>query len=447
MKRTLLVSVYVWFLTAIVLTIATVAAFMLLFGDDPRRAQEQVIERVSTMRDVVQRVMAKGVATSDLDELVGPIVESFRATVTVIDARDHEMWRLSAKKPEAAPAPVDRALVERMKRDGSAVVFGAGREVTAAIPITLPGGDAGVFYAQVRGPRPQWQRSEEAGQRLAFGLGVILIIGFALSFVLARSITAPLASMATAADRFGSGDLAARMPELRSEELRRVGDSFNRMADRISRLIEDKRRLLADISHELKTPLSRLRLSLELARGGGGEQAFLDKSDKQVEQLASLIDELLMYSRLEAQPYSAERTQNDVAALVADVAMDARVERDVAPGLTFALDRRLMARALGNVVENALSHTTGPVTVHASLDGPTLVLAVEDRGPGVKAEDRVKIFEAFYRTDDSRARDKGGHGLGLAIAKRCVEAHGGTVIAEAACPDGSGLRVVLRLPP
>lgn len=424
MTRSLLLKVYLWFLLALVLTTASVAAFFLVFDDWPSRAGEQVIERVSNLRDVVQRQIAKGTPKDELDLLMQPIVDSFHATITVIDTSGKQHWRLTANKPEALPAPVRTDLVERMRTDGSAITFGNGREVTACVPMKLPDGD-GVFYAQARAPRRAWQ-VEESRNRLVLGLGVILIVGFGLCFLLARSITSPLGAMARVAERFGEGDLGARMQLARSDELRRVSDSFNGMADRISRLLEDKRRLLTDISHELKTPLSRLRLSLELAKGGDAAQ-FIGKCDKQVEQIAALIDELLLYSRLEAQPYSAERKPVDLVALFAEIGSDPKVSREISPGTTFPLDHRLIARALGNVIENALTYAKSKVSLRAEVTEAQLVVTVSDDGPGISGSDRERVFEPFFRAADARAGGSGGHGLGLAIAKRCVEAHGGRI--------------------
>ena len=449
MPRSLLVKVYLWFLFAIVLTTASVALYIVLFAEDwQKRAQETVIDRVGNLRDVVSKLRAKGIAAAELDDVMQPVVDSYRATVRVLDASGNELWMLSAKKPEAPPQPVHQALVDRMKRDGPAVEFGTGREVTVALPMIVGDRPDGVFYAQARGPRPGWQTGEAQG-RLLVGLGLILIVGLVLCYVLARSITAPLARMAEVAERFGSGDLGARMELSRANELRLVGDRFNHMADRIARLLDDKRRLLGDISHELKTPLARLRLSLELAKDGADAEAkgYLERGDRQVEQLAALIDELLLYSRLEAQPYAAERAPTPVAALVSEVASDPRIASSVEGG-DFPLDRRLMARALGNVVHNALSHTSGAVRVGARVGSDGLVLSVEDDGPGVPDGDRARIFEPFFRADQARERtgEQGGHGLGLTIAKRCVEAHGGTIVAEAVRPDGGGLRIVIHVP-
>jgi signal transduction histidine kinase len=428
-----------WFLLALVLAVASVAAFFLLFADDHQRlASEQVIERNGNTRDLLQRLLARNMPPQELNEIMQPIVDNARATLSVLDAKGNTLWTLSAKKPEAPPAPVMRELVDRMRDEGPVVNFGVGREVQVALPMT---GDA-VYYAQTRGPRPQWQ--DASGWRLVLGLSVILVVGLGLCFFLARSITGPLLTLAQTVERFGSGDLSARAKIGGNDEVKAMGDSFNLMADRITRLLDDRRRLLADISHELKTPLSRLRLSLELARDGSLD--FLDRGDKQIEQLSALIDELLLYSRLEAQPYSAVRSQTDISQLVRELAAgDLRVHCAQGP-LEFPVDRRLFARALGNVIENALRYAVAKVEVKAASANGTLVVTISDDGPGVSDTDRPRLFEAFFRTDAARSRDAGGHGLGLAIAKRCVEAHGGSVSAEPGA-GGQGLCIRFVVPP
>jgi two-component system sensor histidine kinase CpxA len=231
------------------------------------------------------------------------------------------------------------------------------------------------------------------------------------------------------------------------------------MADSVERLLAGHKQLLGDISHEFRTPLARLRVALELARreAGSGAAAYLDTMEKQTEAIDGMIEELLTYSRLDSTPYQLRAEPLQVAALIEQAAAEHQPELE-AGGITIDTagpqaeggvtgDRRLIERALSNVLRNAIAHAPrgSAVRLQGLRGGGRVTFAVSDAGPGVAADMLDRIFEPFVKTSVARSRASGGVGLGLAIARRCMQAHGGGAYAEPA-REGTGLTVTLWLP-
>jgi two-component system sensor histidine kinase CpxA len=234
---------------------------------------------------------------------------------------------------------------------------------------------------------------------------------------------------------------------------------FDEMAARIKALIESHRRLVRDVSHELRSPLARMRVALELARDGDNAQvhASLDRIESESARLESMLSQALELSRLETQQRGAQDTVA-LDQLLEDVITNADYEgaprgrkvvladceRQVLTG-----SRDALYSAFENVIRNALAYTQDGTTVTVRLlrdprDARRVLITVRDHGPGVPQSELTRIFEPFYRTDSARTRSSGGTGLGLAIARRAVEWHGGTICARNA--EGGGLEVVIALP-
>jgi two-component system sensor histidine kinase CpxA len=284
-------------------------------------------------------------------------------------------------------------------------------------------------------------------------LWIVAVVAL-LSYVLAFHLTSPLRGLQKAVERFGHGELAARFETRRRDEFGRLSQSFNAMAGRIQRLLAAERRLLQDISHELRSPLARLAVAVELARSGEDRNAALDRIQKEADRLNALVGELLQVTRAEGDPAAMRREDVQLDELVREVAADcdleARVRKcRVAPGAGGPVwvkgDPELLRRAVENVVRNAMRHAPveSPVEVTASADGGRVRVTVRDYGPGVPDEHLRTIFQPFFRVETDRGRSTGGAGLGLAIAQRAVELHHGSITARNATP---GLLVEIDLP-
>lgn len=275
-----------------------------------------------------------------------------------------------------------------------------------------------------------------------------------LCYWLAWHLTRPVRRLQKAMERFGQGDLEARTRSVRRDELGRLGRAFDRMADRIATLLDAERRLLLDISHELRSPLARLGVAVELARSGENREAALDRIQKESDRLNALVLQLLQVTRAEGDPTSLHcepvRLDELVQQLVDDSAIEAtargcelRYQRGEAA--TVEGDPELLRRAVENVIRNAIRHAPRqtPVEVSLARHQGKVVVDVRDRGPGVPEEALPRIFDAFFRVESDRARSSGGIGLGLSIARRAIELTKGSIRARNAQP---GLEVEIELP-
>ncbi|GAB4249634.1 sensor histidine kinase [Deferrisoma sp.] len=313
-----------------------------------------------------------------------------------------------------------------------------------------------VLVARFTPPHPLWRwvRLDTLGQRLA----LMFVVAGLVCFGLARYLAAPVRAIREATRELAAGNLGVRVgPRLgrRRDEIADLGRDFDRMAERLEALLAAHRTLLRDVSHELRSPLARLRVALELARDDAGPAALpsLDRAEREIGRLDHLIGEVLTLSRLQTAGPELRRERLDLAGLAEAVAADARFEapdravRVSAEGPAVVEgDPELLRRALENVVRNAVRHTPagGEVRVEVGADGAEARVAVLDAGPGVPEADLERIFEPFRRVERARERGSGGAGLGLAIARAAVEAHGGRISA-ANRPEG-GLRVEMGFP-
>lgn len=293
-------------------------------------------------------------------------------------------------------------------------------------------------------------------------IGVAMIVSALFSLLLAWYVAAPLTRIRDSTRRFAQGDLDARVGQLRfgrSAEVTALAAEFDAMAERIKALVDSHRRLVRDVSHELRSPLARQRVALELARGGDARQvtASLDRIECESDRLENMLAQALELSRLETAT-SAVRDQVALDALLEDVITNADYEgaprsRKVilaeCERLQLTGSHAALYSAFENVIRNALAYTSDGSTVSVRLTRDaaapdTALISVRDHGPGVAATDLARIFEPFYRTDNARMRSNGGTGLGLAIARSAIERHGGSVVAHNV-QDG-GLEVRIRLP-
>lgn len=278
--------------------------------------------------------------------------------------------------------------------------------------------------------------------------------GVFLCYLLAYYLTHPVRKLQRAVERFGRGDLAARATSRRRDELGDLGRTFDRMADRIQILLAAQQRLLLDISHELRSPLARLRVAVELARSGKNRDAALDRIEREAERLNSLVGGLLQVTRAEGDPNTLRRQPVRLDQLVQEIVDDASIEsqakgveiRLVAPPqVTIEGDAELLRRAIENVIRNSIRHAPESTAVDVTLESAPshAIVRMRDFGPGVPEEALPRIFDAFYRVESDRDRASGGAGLGLSIARRAVELHKGTIRASNAQP---GLAVEIDLP-
>jgi len=289
-------------------------------------------------------------------------------------------------------------------------------------------------------------------------IAIVLVTGL-VSVLLARYLSRPIAQLRQATQRMAAGDLSVRVGSQLAHadsETRGLGRDLDAMAERITALLESERRLRRDMSHELRSPLTRLNIALELIRRRSPEELapHFDRIERDTARLDALIGELLKLQHLEAET-SVHGEALDLSGLTQQIVDDAnleaeqrgcRVRASLQPGFLVRGNRELLQRAIENVIRNAVRFTADGTEVEVTLapQARRAVLTVRDQGPGVPDDALQRIFKPFYRVDGDRARSTGGTGLGLAITERAVNLHGGSVRAQNH-PD-QGLLVTIELP-
>lgn len=303
--------------------------------------------------------------------------------------------------------------------------------------------------------------AEDRRSRMQILLLVELSACLALSYAIARYLSRPISQLRRIAGRLAKGDLAARVGprfDSRRDEAADLVREFDLMADRIGALVTAQRRLIGDVSHEIKSPLGRLSIALELGKREAGDHAprQFDRMRREIDNIARLVEELLTLARLDSAGASLPDERFDLGDLLADVVADIAFELpDRADDLALDPvdqpvpvrgDRNLMGRAIGNVVRNAVFYTMPGARISLSCTTETgrSRVVIADQGPGVPEPALPRLFDPFYRTDDARNRRTGGTGIGLAICRSAVLLHGGTVTASNLVPHG--LSVVIELP-
>nr|WP_129337478.1 HAMP domain-containing sensor histidine kinase [Cellulomonas endophytica] len=295
----------------------------------------------------------------------------------------------------------------------------------------------------------------------ALALGAAALAAAAVSVVLTRRIGRSLAAVSTAAARVGAGAYESRVPDPGlGAEFDNLARSFNAMADRLHEADRLRARLLADVAHEVRTPVATIAGYLEAVEDGLQplDATTIAVLREQAARLTRLAQDLSAVTRAEAgdltldlEPVPADALLGAVAAAAGERAAAAGVDLElkIADGLRpLVVDRTRIAQVLDNLVANAIRHTGAGGTIVLSADrgpGEQVVLAVADTGEGIASEHLPHIFERFYRADTARDRGRGGSGIGLAISKALTEAHGGTITAASAGP-GKGATFTLTLP-
>jgi signal transduction histidine kinase len=343
--------------------------------------------------------------------------------------------------------------------DGMVHVGRAGDLEYAVAPVVENGIVVQLVYAVTEAPDTSFVARARATVRFLldswwqFLLAGLLAAGIALIMArwLARGMTQPLRDMAAAARRMEIGDYSVRVSTKSRDEVGQLAQAFNRMSAELDDLESSRRDLVANVSHELKTPIAAIRAHLENLLDGveKPDPATLQVMLVQSERLGRLVEQLLDLSKLESGEVPLHRAEVPVAGLVSQVVSEVVVSR---PGAEVTIKRNIpddlppldadperVHQVLFNLVENAVRFTPagGEVTIEAQRHNGSVEISVSDTGVGIGPEHLPRLFERFYRVDPARSREDGGTGIGLAIARSVVEAHGGHIHAESAPGRGS----------
>lgn len=317
-------------------------------------------------------------------------------------------------------------------------------------PLTLKATSPDGLYHWIVAVKPPAPHLQNYLPYYALIFGAVALV----CWLLALNIASPLRSLVRTVDRFGAGDLMVRVHSERKDEIGDLSRAFDRMAERIGTLLSAERRLLQDVSHELRSPLARLSFAAELVRTAEDRESSVARLKKEIQRLTDLVGALLQVTRAEGDPGATSPEPLRLDELVDEVVEDCQVEAEArgcrialagAPQLQIYGDRELLRRAIENVVRNSIRYAPPQSEVDVQLESSKSAarISVRDHGPGVPEDALEKIFQPFFRVDDSRDSSTGGAGLGLAIARRAVAVHHGAVWARNAQP---GLQVNIELP-
>ncbi len=336
---------------------------------------------------------------------------------------------------------------------------GAAQDTTAIAAAGFSGNYCLTVHANAGG-LPDSPQSRRSRMQLVILLELLGCAG--LSYIVARYLSRPITELRDAARRLARGDLTARVGgrfAARGDEAADLVREFNQMAERLAELIQSQRRLIGDISHEIKSPLARLSVALGLARRNAEAYAprHFERMQREIEGISMLATELLTLARLQQGGAEPRMEEVDLTGLVEGVIADVTYEAQArAADIVFKRpdgplrvegNETLLRRAVENVLRNAIFYTAEGIAVDVTLSrigGNGAVLEIRDHGPGVPAAALPHLFEAFYRVDEARTRKTGGSGIGLAICRQAIELHGGFVRAWNAAPNG--LTIEIRLP-
>jgi len=309
-----------------------------------------------------------------------------------------------------------------------------------------------------------------AGPRAALGINrtavflqwaVALLVSALICSLLTRYLTAPVLRLREMSQKLAGGDLTARTSSAQARRKDEIGDlvrDFNAMAGTIEELVSRQRQLISDVSHELRSPLARLNVALDLGRERKGNDRAFEQMQEDLQLLDEMIGRLLTLAKLDIGAAQVPMQEVDLAEVVSRIARAAEFESQDSQGIRVTTSGSCVVRggvellhsAIENVIRNAVRYTEKGTAIEVQLErlsaasGGRVRVVVRDHGPGVPDSELKNIFQPFYRVTDARDRQSGGTGLGLAIAERVVRIHGGTIRAENAAPHG--LKVEIDLP-
>ncbi len=450
----LFIKIFLWFLVAIAITIYTILIITRTFQTDPLLSR---IQRGTRNQMTIFSGTATQIAAAEGEQGLRDFLSRLRDTdpprkVDLVDA-DGSTWF----GDRDMMADTDD-LVGGVFASGTIDLDISSEERTVgAAPVTFPDGRRFVLLVQWERtlPPPMFYGSTPGYLRLA----ALLVTAVIACVLLALYLSTPIRRLREATNRFAAGDLSTRVGgrvKRRRDEIADLARDFDKMAERIESLINNQQRLNRDISHELRSPLARLNVSLEIAKQRANEETapMLDRIERESTRLNEMISRILTLAKLESGSVEYERTPLSFTELVTEVAEDANFEAQAngrhvviteSDECVVSGNEILLRSAVENILRNAVRHTAEGTAVDVRLmrNNGTALLRISDHGGGVPEDEIENLFKPFYRVSDARERKTGGIGLGLAIAQRAIEAHSGNIRAKNV-PTGLEIEIELK---
>ncbi len=444
--RSLLIRIFISFWSIIVITIVAAAALGYMYAERAR-ATIQNFEVSDAMLEASTALREDG--REGITEWLRSLPDVTASHVFVLDDRGEDL--LGRRVPPPVEVAMRRFGGPQFQRPPPMRDFG---NLRPARPFTqLVGPDDHVYTLFVLPPQGRVGRwLLERGVVVVVFLA--LLVSATVSYLLARAMSRPIRRFRESAVALADGDLDARVADhvgKRRDEIGLLAQDFDRMADELQQASLRQKELMRNVSHELRSPLARLRVALELARRKSGDDlAEFDKIDRETGRLDEMIGQILEFSRLDAEIREQQHLvelEELLQSIVEDVRYefgdDARITTETDPGVRVRAYPNALRSGLENVLRNAMQHnqTGGEVFVTLTASASNVLVTIDDQGGGVADADLERMFEPFYRATGDVS--KPGSGLGLAIASRAIAMNGGTMTAA---NTGAGLRVEIRLP-
>lgn len=297
--------------------------------------------------------------------------------------------------------------------------------------------------------------------RMLTAFAAVAVFAMAAALIFSQVLTVPIARLTRTIQRMGRGDLSARVTVHGSGEMRQLADAYNAMAQQLESLDQSRNQFVSNASHELKTPMTTLKIMLQslIAQPDMPEELrteFMQDMDHEIDRLTGIIDDLLTLTRMDSHALTLRPAPMDLAELARDtlrrlLPMAERrgqtLQGDLPETLPMVADGPRLEQVLYNLVENAVKYTPegGMISLTVQRQGRSAVIAVSDDGPGIPQADQAHIFDRFYRVDKARSRETGGTGLGLSIVRQIVTLHQGVITVDSREGEGSTFRVELPL--
>ena len=426
-------SLYIWVLLAM---IGILSLSFVVFREISEQIQTQKIDPVYDRFDELQLETARNIqlrwGQDALAQYLGKLNSLFSGSHYLLDGSGKDVVS-GADRSDMLPKPP--ALKSRMARHGH-------------WEITHRSADGKYWFAA--------EGQDQPPRIWSFLPYYFLVLGATgiLCWIAAAGVISPIRKIAASIAMFGQGNLNVRVDTDRDDEIGQLGRSFNEMAERLERLILSERRLLGDISHELRSPLARLKFAMKLARTSSDPTAALERIERDVDRIASLVADIVEINVVEDDPALQDKREICVRDIINEVVRDCTVEAEIR-GCRIEMsgnicapvqgNPELLRRALENVLRNGIRYSPekSPVELNIREDADDAAITVRDYGPGVPETSLDRIFDPFFRVEEARNTTGGGSGLGLSIAKRAVCVHRGKIYAENATP---GLRVTISIP-
>lgn len=447
-RHYLFLKIFAWFWVTVIATITTLVFLSKLtsnVGNDELRGP--MLKNLQYTAKSIERIVAKhGKSTQEV--ISHPRLSKHK--LLYLNGEVHGVEMLS----EPISKDIDLSLLNFTKRMSPQIIFTDEYQAYGPVKIDVPEGTFFLYEIDEKRKKPFFVGLWLMPTWLKIIIAVIASL--MLSFFFSRNLIAPINSLKETANKLAHGDLTARadISNSRQDELGVLGRDFNTMATQLEQLISAQKRLLADISHELRSPLTRLKMATGLAQMQAEEaqQAYLERIEKEANQLDKMIADVLQVSRLEAKSQTLSLSTQSIQVIIDHVlndvrfeanqcnkhlSVEGRIEKEV------PCDETLIASALENVLRNAIKYATQHIHLILS-ESDAIYITICDDGKGVDEANLERLCEPFFRQEHARDRNTGGTGLGLAIAKNAISAHDGTLILEN--QEQGGLCVKIRLP-